>query len=118
MSDMEINSSRIDRLSVRLDKSNENINNLTHAVTENTAEMKELCRRIDGMHSTLYGNDGMSGLVHIGRFSKEKAEEHETLLRGKNKNNGLVHEVQMFKRVATYLGGGGIIGAFLEFFKK
>ncbi len=118
MSDIEINSTRIDRLSARLDKSNENVNNLTHAVTENTAEMKELCRRIDGMHSTLYGNDGMSGLVDMGRFSKEKAEEHETLLRGKNKNNGLVHEVQMFKRVATYLGGGGLIGAFLEFFKK
>jgi len=118
MSDTEINSNRIDRLSTRLDKSNENVNNLTHAVTENTAEMKGLCRRIDGIHNTLYGNDGMSGLVDMGRFSKEKAEEHETLLRGKNKNNGLVHEVQMFKRVATYLGGGGIIGAFLEFIKK
>ncbi len=118
MSDSETNSNRIDRVSIRLDKTNENINDLTHAVTENTAEMKELCRRIDGMHSTLYGNDGMSGLVDIGRFSKEKAEEHEILLRGKNKNNGLVHEVQMFKRVATYLGGGGIIGAFLEFFKR
>lgn len=118
MSDTEINSNRIDRLSTRLDKSNENVSNLTHAVTENTAEMKELCRRIDGMHNTLYGNDGMSGLVDIARFSREKAEEHETLLRGKNKNNGLVHEVQMFKRVATYLGGGGIIGAFLEFMKK
>ena len=103
---------------MRLDKSNENLSNLTHAVTENTPEMKELCRRIDGMHNTIYGNDGMSGLVDIGRFSKEKVEEHETLLRGNNKNNGLVHEVQMFKRVATYLGGGGIIGAFLEFIKK
>jgi hypothetical protein len=118
MTDTEINSNRIERLSIRLDKSNENINNLTNAVTENTAEMKELCRRIDGMHNTLYGNDGMSGLVDIGRFSKEKTEEHETLLRGKNKINGVVNDVQMFKRVATYLGGGGIVGAFLEIFKK
>lgn len=118
MTDSEANSNRIDRLSTRVDKSNDSINDLTHAVTENTAEMKELCRRIDGMHSTLYGNDGMSGLVEIGKFSREKVEEHEMLLRGKNKNDGLVHDVQMIKRVATYLGSGGIAGAFLEFFRR
>lgn len=75
-------------------------------------------RDCSDIKKTLYGDDGMGGVVGIAKDAHGKSNEHEILLRGKNKRNGLVSDVASFKRLWVYLGTGGAVGSFLEWFKR
>ncbi|NIP61772.1 MAG: hypothetical protein GWO15_03100 [Nitrosopumilaceae archaeon] len=57
-----------------------------------------------GLHITMFGPDGTNGVAEYAKRAHALAEEHEQILRGRDRRSGMISEVNVWKKVS----GGGV----------
>lgn len=73
-------------------------------------KIKPLCSEIQGFKKTLFGEDGRGGIAKDVNRSLELSEQHEDILRGRDRTSGMIKKM-------NYLWGVALTGATGLFWK-
>jgi len=75
------------------------------------SKLKPIEEDISEIKKTMHGKEGRTGVAADATKALELAEEHETILRGKDKSSGMIKKINHLWCVA---GGAWVAGIFMK----